>query len=55
MNLIKDVLSAVLLVATQRLVFRRFGPFRGFIARGVVGGVFLPVLQHLDLVEKYRK
>ena len=35
--------------------FADSGLFRGFIARSVVGGVFLPVLQHSDLVEKYRK
>ena len=35
--------------------FADSGLYRGFIARSVVGGVFLPVLQHPDLVEKYRK
>ena len=31
------------------------GLFRGFIARSVVGGVYMPVLFRPDLVQKYRK
>ena len=31
------------------------GLFRGFIARSVVGGVYMPVLFSADLVKKYRK
>ena len=31
------------------------GRFRGFIARSVVGGVFMPVLFRDDLAGKYRK
>ncbi len=31
------------------------GLFRGFIARSVVGGVYMPVLFRQDLVEKYRR
>ena len=30
------------------------GLYRGFIARSVVGGVFMPVLRHPELVRKYR-
>ena len=31
------------------------GLFRGFIARSVVGGVYMPALFRDDLVKKYRK
>ena len=35
--------------------FADSGLQRGFVARSVVGGVFLPVLQHPDLVKAYRR